>query len=419
MLVLLAALLAVTPCPAPGSTSPAQACGEETDAEALIQRASALMDAEAWDEALALLRLPAAQELGDATKLLEGICLYERGEDDEARKRLEAARADAELAPSAELFLGLLAQRRGLAAEAAEAFAQVASRDRGELGQAAGALLKHSRREGRLSLTLALGAGYDSNPLLAPPGGPRPVVAADAAAQGSASLALSPWGAKGPYARARVQGRRQARLRGFDLAGAQAGAGWQVTHGRLRLGADYGWEGLLLGGAPFLNGHQGAAAVGWRPGATSLEASYSARRDTFRHELSAGYSGTRHAAGLLLSHVLGRNLVARVGYGASRSRTAAPELAHVEHGPLVGVYLPLGRDVRLSLDGRWHWREYEPVADRSDVQLDGFGALEVDLATRWTARAELSAIQVRSSVPAQSYRTLMGALSVQYAASLL
>ncbi|QRK05922.1 hypothetical protein JQX13_38175 [Archangium violaceum] len=418
MLTLLAALLTVVPCPAPGDTSSrTQACEEQ--AEALITRASVHMDAGDWREALTLLRLPAAQELGAATHLLEGICLYELEEDDEARRLLEAARDDAELAPSAELFLGLLAQRRGHAAKAAEAFARVASRDDGELGLAARTLLTHSRREGRLSLALALGGGYDTNPLLTAPGSPRPAIASDAAAQGSASLIASPWGTRGPYARARVQGRRQARLRSFDLLGAQAGAGWQLMRGGLRLGADYGWEGLMLGGGLFLTGHQLAATLGWQPGATGLDASYSVRRDTFHPEPSAGYSGMRHAAALRLTHVLGGKLIARGGYGAGLTAPAAPELAYVEHGPQAGLYLPLGTSVRISLEGRWSWREYGNAPERSDTQLDGFGALEVDLATRWMVRAELSAIRVRSSMPTLSYATMVGSLSLQYAASLL
>jgi tetratricopeptide (TPR) repeat protein len=424
MLVLITALLTAAHCSAPGNTSPAHACAAqakaeaEADSEALIKRASAQMDEGAWSEALAVLRMPAAQEAGAATQLLEGICLYELGEDDEARPLLEAARVDPELAPSAELFLGLLAQRQGRAAEAAAAFSQVASRDSGELGAVAGMLLKRSRREGRLSLVLALGAGYDTNPLLSPPDAPRVVGAADAQAQMSAALTLSPWGSSGPYTRARLWGRRQASLRQIDLAGAQAGAGWQVMRGSLRAVAEYGWEGLMLGGAHFLTGHQLAAGLGWQPGATGLEASYSARRDTFHPVPASGYSGTRQAAGLMLSRALGDALIVRLGYGGALTNTTAPELEHLEHGPQAGLYLLLGSRVRLLIESRWLRRAYAPEANRSDVHLDGFGALEVDVATRWTMRAEFSAIQVRSSAPSQSYATLTGALSLQYAASL-
>lgn len=418
MLVLLTALLTATACPAPGDASSTPVCVEEGGAQTLIQRASERMDAGAWSEALELLRKPEAQGLGASTQLLEGICLYELERDDEARLLLEAARGEAELAPSAELFLGLLAQRHGRAEEAAEAFAQVASQDSSDLGLAAQTLLKHSRREGRLSLAVSLGAGYDTNPLLTSPGEAPQEITPDGAAQGSASLVVSPWGANGPYAQARMQGRRQVHLHGFDLAGAQAGAGWQVTRGSLHLGGDYGWEGLLLGGDPFLTSHQLTASAGWQPGATGLDANYSVRRDTFHPVKSAGYSGIRQAVGLMLSHALGSAVIARAGYGAGLTSTTDPELSHLEHGPQAGLYMALGKATRLSLEGRWHWREYTATAGREDVQLDGFGALEVDLASRWTMRAELSAIHVSSSVPTQAYATLVSTLSVQYAASL-
>jgi hypothetical protein len=365
-----------------------------------------------------LLRMPAAQGLGAATQLLEGICLFEMEEDGEAQQLLVSARTDAELAPSAELFLGLLAQRRGHAEAAAEAFAQVASHDNSELGTAAEALLKRSRREGRLSLAVALGVGYDTNPQLTSPSEPHPEIASDAAGQASANLIASPWGANGPYATAHLQGRRQARLHGFNLMGAQAGAGWQLTHGSLRLETAYTWERLRLGGDPFLNSHQLGARLGWHPGATGLDASYSMRRDTFYPELSVGYSGTRQAAGLMLSRALGSSLIARVGYGAGLTSTAAPEFSHLEHGPKAGLFLPLTAAVRLSLEGHWLWREFGSATGREDMQLDGFGVIEVDLAMRWTMRAEFSAIQVRSSIPTQAYSTLVSTLSLQYAASL-
>lgn len=419
MLVLLTSLLTATPCAASDHTGASQACAEQVDAAALIRSASARMDADDWRGALTLLRTPAVQELGSATRLLEGICLYELGDDEEAERKLESARADAEMAPSAELFLGLLAQRRGNAEEAAEAFARVASRDGSELGMAAEALLKRSKREGRLSWGLSLGAGYDANPQLTSPGEPRPDIASDAAAQASAHLSVSPWGESGPYAQARLQGRRQARLRGYDLLGAQAGAGWQLTRGSLRLDTAYGWEGLQLGGAPFLMSHQLGATLGWHPGATGLDANYSVRRDTFYPELSAGYSGTRQAAGLMFSHALGSWLVARAGYGAGLTRTSASELAYVEHGPRLGVFMPVTAAVRLSLEGRWNWREYGVAAGREDTQLDGVGVLEVDVATRWMMRAEFSAIQVHSNVATQAYSTAVGTLSLQYAASIL
>lgn len=399
------------------ATSP-QAC-EEEGAEALVARASEHMDAGAFREALALLDTPAAAEAGPAVQLLRGICHYELGEDAEAVAALGRARADAELVPSADLFLGLIAQREGRSAEAEKAFAAVlALSSDGALGAAAGTLLGRSQREGRLSLAVSLGAGYDTNPLLAPPGTSPTAAPPDAAGQAAVALTLQPWGLRGPYARATVTGRRQARLSAFDSAGAQAGAGWRHAAGALHAAVDYGWEGVLLGGAPFLDAHQLALSALLLPSATGLEGTYALRQDAYHTRASEGFSGTRHLGTLELSHAFGDALLARLGYGAALASTAAPELSHLEHGPRAGLSLRAGPAVRLLLEARLSLRSYAPAAAREDVQLDGVGAVEVDLHARWRLRAQLTAMHVQSTVPAQSFASLAGGVGLQYLTAL-
>src|SRR5262249_34984132 len=86
---------------------------------------------------------------GLSAALPEGICEYERGNDEHARALLAAARAEPAVAGEAQFFLGLLALREGDGRGASSLFASAGAADV-RLGASASDLLRVARRDGHL-----------------------------------------------------------------------------------------------------------------------------------------------------------------------------------------------------------------------------------------------------------------------------
>src|SRR5438128_9681428 len=166
--------------------------------------------------ALALFERIRAAGPDPASALLEGICRYELQEDEEAVPLLRDAERDPALAPSAQLFLGLVSLRKGGGEEAARSFEAAAARDPA-IAPAATSLLRLARREGRVVLSLLAGPSADSNVDLAPDGSPTSGGSADSGGTIAAGVLLRPSGESGPFVSASGTYRKLARFTQFDL----------------------------------------------------------------------------------------------------------------------------------------------------------------------------------------------------------
>jgi hypothetical protein len=360
--------------------------------------------------------LEAARAQGDrSAALLVGICRYRTGQDGEASAALREAEADPDTQPSARLFLGLLALRRGRAAEASPLLAAAAADPL--LAPVAGGLSREARRAGRLVLSALAEAGWDSNVDLAPGSSLAPSGAGDAFGRATGAATLSPWGERGPYARAALAWRGQAGQRDLDLLGGGAAAGIQLGQAQRSLLLEYAWDGRRLAGAPYLSAHrllaEGRLALGQ---ASSTGGSYALRSETYRGDASE-FSGTVQTAQLDLTTLLGGRTRLTVAGVASLDRARQAALSYRELGPLLQATIPLGGRVRLTLEAACAFRRYDAVDPdlelrRSDAYLDGAARLEVDLGTWWTAQLAVAARRATSNLPELRYARLVPTLGL-------
>ncbi len=387
----------------------AQLCSEESRAGA-FERGLARM--RAGDRAGAVAAFEEARAgTGDASAaLLEGISLYELGDDARARPLLEEAAADPVHRDPANFFLGLVALRAGRADDAT-ALLEASAADR-RLGPIAMDLARMARRDGRVVLSLLVDGGLDSNADLTPDG--SKVVAAGDASGGITALArVSPLGDTGPFVRGTAVMRDQVRYDTLDLRGGGLAGGWQGGRaGRYLLG-EYGWEVRNLGGAPYLSAHRvlGAARADLG-GGVSAGLAYFARWESFSPMEDEGYSGLRHFAEADMSFQVGPRSRATVAWHGGLDSARDPSLAWTEQGPRASLRLAVDRDVRLGVETAFTWREYDQVdlalsARRSDRYVDAAGFFEQELGERFTLRASLAVRRALSNVPDFRYTKVM------------
>ncbi len=356
--------------------------------------------------------------------LLEGVSLYELGEDDRARPLLDEAEADPAHRESAAFFLGLIALRAGRPDEAV-ALLQASATDR-RLGPMAMDLARLARRQGRVVLSVLLDGGWDSNVDLTPDRAGLPANAGDGSGGVTALARVAPYGDSGPYLTGTAVLRNQQRYDALDMLGAGVFAGWQAGRaGRYLLG-EAGYEARQLGGAPYLSAPRllGSARLGLGEVATA-GLTYMARWETFRPAADQGYSGLRHFAEADLTWDLAGDhrstaaLAWHAGYDSARD----PSLGWWEQGPRLALRLALSRDARLGLDGAYTWRAYEAFdpalgAARADRYVDVAGVLEYDLADRWTLRASVTGRKAFSNVPDFAYTKVVPMIGIAYTVGL-
>jgi tetratricopeptide (TPR) repeat protein len=356
-----------------------------------------------------------------AAALLEGICLYELGEDDRARALLAEAGRERAHREAASFFLGLLALREGRG-EAAAALLEASAADRG-FGPAASDLARLARREGRVVLGLLAEVGWDSNLDLTPDGAGRGE--RDGFGGGTALVRVAPRGDTGPYLRAAGTLREQVRTGTYDLAAGSLAAGWQGGRGGRYLLGEAGWDYRSVGRDPYLSALRALGmartALG---GAASGGLTYVLRREAYLPAELTGFSGVRQAAEADVTVGLWRRaavvLAWRGGYDAARD----PVLTWWEQGPRVALRLPLGPDARLSLDLGLDWRRFtreDPAlgARRLDRIAEGALVLERELSQRFTLRAAVAVERDVSSVPAYTYWRVIPTLGLAYTVGLL
>ncbi len=359
-----------------------------------------------------------------ASALLEGICRYELQEDQEAVPLLREAERDPTLAPSAQLFLGLVSLRQGGGEEAARSFEAAAARDPA-IAPAAASLLRLARREGRIVFSLLAGPSADSNVDLAPDGSPTAGGSEDAAGTVAASLLVRPSGESGPFARASGSYRKLMRFTQFDLGAAEAAAGWQLGREPRHASAEYAYDFLGLGGDGYLSAHRVLVEGRWTFRHLSLAGSYAARFESFLTGAAAPYSGTRHLAELSGEWRFAGGSAVGLAYGAVMTDDATlTYLEYLEHGPRAYARFSAGQNLRFAFDAGVSRRKYDALdpafaATRADTYLDGAAAAELDFTDRWTGRFWGAWRRSFSNVPDFAYTELSGGVTLTFVVGLL
>ena len=356
-----------------------------------------------------------------AAALLEGICQFERGDDEAARPLLLEARAAPELAARASYFLGLVGLRNGLAAEAATDF-ELAAAGPGSLAERAAVLRTAALRSGRGVITFAVESGYDSNVNYAPDGQPA---SADGGGAISLGFALRPFGLSGPYLRANgyYRAQLQARDRNYGDFGGQLG--YRLGRTETYAFADYGFDASLLGGAPYQIAHALRAGGRWHHDRLALSLVYGAFFGTYQAP-AANFSGTLQTVDPEVTYSFHLGSSVYLGYHGGRDAAAKGFTNSWEHGPRAGVRFFLLPTLRVTGSASLLWRSFDEVdpaappgtGPRADRVLFVGGGLEQDFLDRFLVRLSLGDRVASSSDPAFSYSRLTALLALSYTAGL-
>jgi hypothetical protein len=356
--------------------------------------------------------------------LLEGICEFELANAARARALFEIARTDPGVAPTASFFLGMLALEEGETDRATALLGEAATGDP-RLASNASTLSVLARRGGRLVLTALSEVAYDSNVELVPDGTVAQGSSADGSAVAAAGLTGRLFGASGPYARIGGQYRKQFVISSYDLGQAGGAVGARYVRGGADLAAEYGYDFVALGHAPYLSAHRGFALARVERGQMILACSYAARLESYLTAAYEPYSGLRQNADASLSRRLGRVTTLGLGYRVESDRTFhdAP-LSYFEHGPLVLAQLTPTRVARIVLEGRFSWRLYDAfdpdlLQRRDDRYLDGYLVAEIELGSLWTLRVAGTGRRAWSSYPDFAYTRLAATAGLVYTLGML
>ncbi len=353
---------------------------------------------------------------------LEGICLYELGDDSAAVPLLREAERDPAHQEGASFFLGLVALRAGEGERAASLFEFAAADPR--FASAGADLLRLARRQGRLTLSVLAESGYDTNVLLLPSGRQASGRPGDASAATTVAALARPLGASGPYARAALSYQDQMRLDAYDLLGASGGAGWLVERDGNHLFAEYAYEYTGLGGAPYLSAHRLFAGGRVALGRAALGLTWFGRFESFPQASDAPFSGFRQLAeGEAALRLAPRSSIA-IFYRYGRDDARDHALSWQEHGPRAAARIQPWTHVWLVAEAGYHWRAYLGVdpylgAVRSDTYLDGAVRGEVDLWDRWTLQLSLAAQRAWSNIPDFSYVKIFPTFGIAYTIGVL
>lgn len=394
-------------------------CGAQARDQAL-DRGLALFRAGRCPEALE--PLSAARARGDrAAALLEGICRYRAGDDALAVDAFRQAEQDPENRAPAQLFLGLLALRRGRPAEAAPLLDSAAADPL--LAPVAQGLSRDLQRRGTVVLSLLAEGGWDSNADLAADSSFAPTGAGDGFVGGAAVVSVAPWGESGGYARAAATWRNQLRLSDQDLVGLGVAAGYQLGRARRHVLLEGGYDLRRLGGQPYLSAPrlqgEGRLDLGER---WSAGAWYALRWENY----GAGqedYSGLRQSGQADLTAELGGRLLLTAAWQGALDAARTAALAYGENGPLLAAALPVGGRARLVAGAAWTWRSYDAVDPdlglrRADQYADLAGQLELDVAARWTVLLSVAGRRAYSNVPDFRYARLVSTLGLSWTAGV-
>ena len=385
-----------------------------------LRQAMAKMDRGERREAIALFEEIRADRDDRRAALLEGICLYELGEDKRAWPLLEEARQNPELADTARFFLGLLAYHQGRDREAVELLQPVAISSDPSLRDSAHAVLQLAGREGRLELSLATEGGFDSATEVAPDGTLR-INGGGPGAHLGGSLVARPLGVSGPYGRVRGAYREPLSTSVSDFGTLGLGAGWQVGRGRTYWVAEYAFEHDHLAGLPYADTHQVVSAFRVPLHRLSVTGSYTYRREGYARGPNLGYSGPKQLGTAELAYPFASGSQLAIGGAAALSSPADAWLGYGEAGPRGMALLRLSQDLLLSACAQLSWRRYAgPAAPaepaRKDTLMDLSASLEQEIDDHWTFVASFSWQDSNSNLRNLSYDRVLVSMGLSYAA---
>lgn len=378
----------------------------------------------AGDRRAAITAFERARRGPDATSaaLLEGICLYELGDDAAATPLLRVAEADAAHRENAGFFLGLIALRAGRSADAQDLLAMSAADP--ALAPFARDLVRSARRSGRLVLSFVAESGWDSNVDLTPDIAGPTARTGDMVGAMTGVADLRPMGESGPYLRAIANWREQRTYDALDMRSVGAAAGWQGGRGGHFWLAEYAYDWRDLARAPYMSAHRlfGTARLQLGPSA-SAGVSWLTRFEKFEPDVDAGYSGTRHAAEADVAWIPWPRTTLTAGWHAGRDLTRDATLSWWQQGLRLSLRFQAAPATRTGVDGVLAWRRYDEVdasigARRSDTILDVAALVEVDLAERWTLRTSLALRRETSSSPEFTYTKVVPMVGIGYTVGL-
>jgi tetratricopeptide (TPR) repeat protein len=401
-----------------------------------FQQGIHLMDAGDLRGAVAGFQRARAGGQDPSAALLEGICHYELGEDEQAKPLLREAEAAPVHRDAARFYLGLLALRRGETYEAASLLDSAAANP--GLRDIALDMARYSRRSGKLVLSFLGEAGWDSNVILLPTGATAAGQASDSLAGFSGSVLYRPHGESGPYLRLSGLYRKQMQIGTLDFGGLSGAAGWQLGRASRHLVAEYDYDYRTLGGSPFLSAHRLLASGSLTIGSVLLSATYFARFESYQDSLNSSFSGVVryssfsgvvHNGDASILFPAGRALWIGLGYGVGHDAADVADYSWFQHGPRAQLRWQPGRALRFEVDAYVNFRPYDNLATyvinnvpdtvkRSDTFLDGLALAEYDLGDRWALRLSVEVLRALSNVSAFDFVKVVPVLGIAYTLGL-
>ncbi len=391
-------------------------CGE---AQARLDFEAGLERFKAGDCHAALPRMQAARSGTETTAaaLLEGICDYELGDDASAITALEAAHAMPELQGTADLYLGLVALRRGDDPHAAQKLHAAAQGPTEGLRSLAAELLATVDTHQRLKIEGSIEGGYDSNATqlayaTALPGGGN-----DGFGAATVGAHLHPWGTNGPFLSVGGGYRKYVRLAQSDVGLGTGSVGWQLATQRTWASLDYGVDFISVGATPWLLRNRGTARLLLAIDRFAVSAEYVLGYDALQRIEAQGYTGFRHSARLAVAIRLGAHTLELSGL-LIRSLAVAVERASVEPGAELRWTVRPGARWELSLAAGARVRNYDAVdADlgvaRAELQLDGQLRADFELTQNLALFALVEDREVFANVAALSYTRVSGSAGIR------
>lgn len=353
------------------------------------------------------------------TALLLGIAYYRVGDVARARPLLLAAAraADADTRDSAQIFLGLIADAAGDAAQA-RGYYDLVAHSSSELAGSAQHLLDGDLGE-RFAAIVVVRPELDSNVGLLPAtiapveggsGDTDLFVLADVRARPFAAVAL--------VLDEALSYRQQARLVEYDLGSSVSSATWSYRGLAYRAALGYHFDASMLGGSRYQLGHT-ADASGRRAiaGALGLAVSYQLAVRTLFPAAYAGYTGTTHTGAARLSWIT-PELELELAYVVAREHTDDATLSATANGGQIAARFGFGHGADLRLHALASDRRYDAASmGRHDVQIHTDASLYVELSSHLGAVIGGSLLHDVSNTMDQGYTKWTGYLGVVVATS--
>jgi tetratricopeptide (TPR) repeat protein len=402
-LAITATLLATLATPAPRPVHAAEAVAAEGSE---LERGIGRFEAGQFAAAIEPLAAAHASDPADLdTSLLLGIAYYRIDDVARARPLLVAAAGstDAETRDGARIFLGLLADAAGDAAQARGYYDAVA-RSTSALADSARALRDHAGGE-RFAAVLAIRPELDSNvPVLPSTATPLAGGTQDTDVVVVAGASVRPFPSLGLVIDELVAYRKQAHLADYDMLSSASSATWSQRGDAYRAALGYRLDASTLGGARYLLGHTGELnARRAIAGSFGLGAGYQLAARSYAPDAYAGYTGVTQTATARLSWIAA-SWELELGYVLVREATDDPALSATGNGGQLAARLSLGRVADLRLVALGSDRRYDAAAmGRHDVVVRADASLYVELGAHVGAVLGGSLLDNTSSAMDQSY----------------